>query len=73
MDWVQVITIILSLAGVTYWFKSELEKDIQRIDTDIKGLAQKLDIETKAQTARTDQLYQMFIDLLKEGRTRTNP
>lgn len=73
MDWIQVITIIFSIAGIIYWFKSELEKDINRIDSDIKGLANKVDADMKAQTVRTDQLYQMFIDLLKEQRPRTDP
>jgi hypothetical protein len=59
MDWTQVLTIIFSLAGVIYWFKSDLEKHIQRLDTDIK-----------AHNARTDQLYQMFIDLLKERKNQ---
>lgn len=73
MDWIQVITIILSLAGITYWFKSELEKDIQRIDSDMKSNNEKLEKWIQHSTSRSDQLYEMFIQLLKESKERKNP
>ena len=31
MEWLQVVAIIFSIAGVVYWFKTDLEKNIQRI------------------------------------------
>lgn len=68
MDWIQVFTIIISLGGIIYWFKSDLEKDIQRLDVDVKSQNARLDLEAKSQNIRTDQLYQMFIDLLREKR-----
>jgi predicted PurR-regulated permease PerM len=55
---------------------SRLERDINnlgnKVDKDINNLTNKVDAETKAQTARTDQLYQVIIDLLKD-RKRTDP
>jgi hypothetical protein len=55
MEWIQVLTIIGFIVGINYYFISNLQKHIDRIDTDMKS-----------QGARTDQLYQMFVDLLKE-------
>ena len=50
MDWVQTLSIILSVFATGYYIHREVQSDI------------------KAQSARTDRLYEMFIDLLKEGR-----
>jgi hypothetical protein len=48
---------------------TRLEKDfdgrITRLETDINNLANKVEAETKAQTSRTDRLYEMFIMLLE--------
>jgi len=55
MDWTQAFTIIASLGAFTFWLFTKL-------DNDVKTLASRLD----AQAQRTDQLYQMFVDLLKE-------
>ncbi len=67
-------------------FKTDLIGHISRLEKDINVLSTKVDNDTKAQiaqmdqfstrmdqsSARTDQLYQMFIDLLKEKR-RSDP
>jgi len=50
MDWIQVLTIIASVAVSAFYIHREVQQDI------------------KAQAARTDRLYEMFIDLLKEGK-----
>lgn len=55
MDWIQVLTIIGSLSAFIFWMFTKL-------DSDIKSLGNRLD----GQCQRIDQLYQMFIDLLKE-------
>lgn len=64
MEWIQVLTIIgvnITLFGglmtLVIWV-------VNRIDSDVKALCARQD----AQTQRIDQLYGMFIDLLKEGR-----
>lgn len=54
MNWIQVFTIIGALGTFSFWQISKLDADIKRIDQDIKS-----------QGARTDKLYEMFIDLLK--------
>lgn len=62
MDWTiiissfaSVITIIGTLGGMMFYF-------ISKIDADIKAINARADV----QNARIDQLYQMFVDLLKE-------
>lgn len=57
MDWIQVITIIGTLGAFTFWLFTKLDADIRASNCDIR-----------ASNQRVDQLYQMFIDLLKEGR-----
>lgn len=80
MTWSMVITIIgsnIALAGIfagfVYWAFSKL-------DADIRSVSIKIDADMTAQTnrtdqlhKRTDQLYQMFIDLLKEQKPKTHP
>jgi hypothetical protein len=57
MEWIQTLFIVGTLGSFTYWMFSKL-------DSDVKMLAARQD----SQTQRIDQLYQMFIDLLKEGK-----
>jgi hypothetical protein len=64
MDWIQTCTIIGvnialfgSLATLVVWMTNKL-------DGDIKGLSARMD----GHAQRIDQLYHMFIDLIKEGR-----
>jgi hypothetical protein len=62
MNWEQVWTIaginiamFGSLAGIIIW-------TVGKLDSDIKGLGARLD----GHAQRIDQLYKMFVDLLKE-------
>lgn len=59
MDWTQAFAIIGSLGTFIFWMFTKL-------DSDIKSLNNRLDQHISSSSARTDQLYQMFIDLLKE-------
>lgn len=52
IEWITILTAVLACFGVLY--------------AEIKGLDGKLERSTAAQIARTDKLYEMFIDLLKE-------
>lgn len=87
LDLVLILTIVgtgITVIGFIYGFlrnlKTDLEIDIQRLDSELKGLSNKYEEGMKAQTirtdqlnARTDQLYQMFIDLLKSQSPKSNP
>lgn len=55
MDWTQTFTIIGATGAFVLWAYSKL-------DTDIKNLSARMD----QSNTRIDQLYTMFIDLLKE-------
>lgn len=75
MDWLQVFTIIGVIAGISYW-------QFQKLDSDIKNVANSLDGWTKHLTAmqseqskrmdkmheRTDKLYEMFLELVKQNK-----
>jgi hypothetical protein len=72
MEWIQVITIIISLAGVMYWFKTDLEKDIHQLEKDIHDLESDIKGQTSRTDklhARTDYLYQSLIDIIKREKT----
>ena len=57
MDWIQTVTIIVSLGSFTFWLFTKLNNDIK--DSNARG---------DAQMQRIDHFYHMFIDLLKEGK-----
>jgi len=54
MEWIQVLTIITALLGSVAYIHS----DIKELKSDVRQ-----------QSARTDKLYEMFIDLLKNRNT----
>ena len=55
MDWIQTFTIIGILGGFMFFMLQRIEKDIDSVNRRMDAHAQ-----------RIDQLYRMFIDLLKE-------
>jgi hypothetical protein len=55
MDWMQAFAIIGSLGAFTFWLFTKLDNDIKSTNA-----------RHDAQMIRIDQLYQMFVDLLKE-------
>jgi len=59
-----MMALIGVLAGFLYWMKSDLKGHIDLIRGDIS----RLDADVKNQGVRVDRLYQMFVDLLKDGK-----
>lgn len=57
MDWTQTISILATVLASAYYIHREIQMDIRGIRDEIKS-----------QSARTDRLYEMFIDLLKDGK-----
>jgi len=57
MDWVQTLSIMATVIGSAYYIHRESLADIKCAREEIR-----------AQGLRTDKLYEMFIDLIKEGR-----
>lgn len=76
MDWIQVATIIgvnIALFGglttLSMWVVNKLDKDVDKIDSKVDKIGSKMDAFERrmdGHAARIDQLYQMFVDLLKE-------
>lgn len=54
MDWLQVFTIIGFFGSFFIWHGSKIDKEIERLDRNYE-----------IQSARSDKLYEMFIDLVK--------
>lgn len=57
MDWIQTLSIMATVIASAYYIHREVQIDIRCVRDEIKS-----------QSMRTDRLYEMFIDLLKEGR-----
>ncbi len=75
MDWSQIVAIIGVNAAIVGLLAGWITWVINRVDSDVKGIANKLDSVSnrmdqrfESQSARTDKLYEMFVDLLKEAR-----
>lgn len=71
MDWYQVGTFIGvnvalfgALATLIVWVVNKLDSDIKNINSDVKACMNRLD----GHAMRIDQLYQMFVQLLKDGK-----
>ena len=67
-SWIQTISIIGTTLGTFYYFhrdfKNEMDEQTKRTDL----LNQNFQESMMAQTRRTDRLYEMFVDLIKEGK-----
>jgi hypothetical protein len=55
MEWLQVFTIIGFFGSFFIWHANKIDKEIERLDRNYE-----------AQSARSDKLYQMFVDLLNK-------
>lgn len=73
MGWEQVVTIIGVNAAIVgllaswmHWGINRVDADVQKIDSKMDTLAARMDARFESHSARLDQLYKMFIDLLKE-------
>lgn len=71
MDWIQICTLIginvalfAALATLIIWVVGKLDSDIKSVGDRIDKIGNRLD----GHSQRIDQLYKMFIDLLKERR-----
>jgi len=53
--WIQFGSVILTILGTTYYIHRDIKEDHREFKEQLR-----------AQTSRTDTLYQMFVDLLKE-------
>ncbi len=64
MNWEQTFTIIGVLGGFMFFMLQRIEKDIDSMNSNVDKLGRRID----GHSQRIDQLYQMFVDLIKEGK-----
>jgi hypothetical protein len=64
MDWIQTFTVMSVLGGIMFYLMGRVDGALNRMDQDLKSLHN----DMTAANQRIDTLYQMFVDLLKEGR-----
>ncbi len=57
MDLIQLLSILGTVLGSAYYIHREIQADMIIFREEMRG-----------QSARTDKLYEMFIDLIKEGK-----
>ena len=58
------IALFGALATMVYWLVTRIDSDVKNIRDDIKSISSRMDSHAQ----RIDQLYRMFVDLLKEGK-----
>lgn len=66
MNWIEVITILGTMLAALGFMTGFMFYMFNRLDGDMKTLGNRMESQNVATTKRIDQLYTMFIDLLKE-------
>lgn len=69
MDWIQFFGILVPLSA----FFAFLYKEIKDLRLETREETKSIREEVQQQAARSDRLYEMFIDLLKDRRNKTDP
>lgn len=59
-----IIAVLAIFSGFLMWVASRIDADVKSIGSKVDSIAKRLD----GHASRIDQLYQMFIDLLKENK-----
>ena len=59
---------IASLAVIVWYFNRHIESKLERMWQGTKTIEVELKELVKTQSARSDKLYEMFVDLLKDRR-----
>ena len=68
MDYIEFVTLMATvLAGFAFLYK-ESKFQFKELKEDMKSLEKEVKDNIRVQSARSDQLYQMFIDLLNARR-----
>jgi hypothetical protein len=70
MDWIQVITIVGTTSGFMFYilnrFETAIKADMNKFEGSMKADMDKFEKRMDSHASRIDQLYRMFVDLLKE-------
>lgn len=76
MDWVQFFGLLVPLIAFFGFLYRELKDWRLETREETKSIREEInDVreEIRQQASRSDRLYEMFIDLLKERKEKTNP
>ena len=57
-----------ALATLVYWMVNRIDSDVKSMSAEIKADIKSITTRLDGHAMRIDQLYKMFVDLLKEGR-----
>ena len=66
MNLLEFLGLVGSLVGIMYWFVGRLEKDMQKMSEETNRKIDAFERRMDGHAARIDQLYQMFVDLVKK-------
>lgn len=60
------IALLGAFSAMVYWMINKIDSDVKALGTDLKTDIKALSSRLDGHAMRIDQLYKMFIDLLKE-------
>ena len=60
------IALVALVSGLNYWLINRVDADVKSLNTRIDGICTRLD----GHANRIDQLYRMFVELLREKNNR---
>ena len=65
---IQYVAAFASFGSFIYLFYSKIDRRFDKLEIDIKETNRRHDEDFKHLTTRLDRLYEMFFELLKEGK-----
>ena len=69
-DWFKILTLIGSLFAALVYFHLDINKQIEKIDSSTTKQIDRIEISMQKQAERSDRLYEMFVDLLKQQKEK---
>jgi undecaprenyl pyrophosphate phosphatase UppP len=69
-DWFKIFTLISSLFAALVYFHLDINKQIEKINSSTTKQIDRIEINMQKQAERSDRLYEMFVDLLKQQKEK---
>lgn len=63
---VEWLTLMITIIGSVYVIDNKIDRQISEVRAEVNIVRADLRAEMQAQTERTDRLYEMFIELIKQ-------
>jgi len=61
---------IITCIIIAWYFVRDIKSSMKELKTEMKAIEGRLDSQISAQAARSDRLYEMFVDLLKSKESK---